>query len=266
MKGYKGFEKGLICKGKQYAENTVFEEDTAKICESGMHFCKNPFDVWRFYPPCNDQGELNEFAEVEALDDTETEDGMKFCTTKLRIGAKLKLSDFIQVCVKATLENAQSNTGDRSAATNTGNCSAATNTGDCSVSTNTGDYSAATNTGYCSAATNTGYRSAATNTGDYSAATNTGNCSAATNTGDCSAATVSGKGSIAIVTGYGSKAKGSKGSWIVCTERDAECNILCVKAAEVDGENIKEDTFYTLKDGKFIESEDTNNEKETQKA
>ena len=293
MKGYKGFEKGLICKGKQYAENTVFEEDTAKICESGMHFCKNPFDVWRFYPPCNDKGELNEFAEVEALDDTETEDGMKFCTTKLRIGAKLKLSDFIQVCVKATLENAQSNTGDcsaatntgdysaatntgnRSAATNTGDCSAATNTGDCSAATNTGYYSAATNTGYRSAATNTGYRSAATNTGDCSAATNTGDCSAATNTGDCSAATntgyysaatVSGKGSIAIVTGYGSKAKGSKGSWIVCTERDVERNILCVKAAEVDGENIKEDTFYTLKDGKFIESEDTNNEKETQKA
>ena len=27
MKGYKGFEPGLICKGKQYAENTVFEEE-----------------------------------------------------------------------------------------------------------------------------------------------------------------------------------------------------------------------------------------------
>jgi hypothetical protein len=26
MKGYKGFEKGLVCRGKQYAENTVFEE------------------------------------------------------------------------------------------------------------------------------------------------------------------------------------------------------------------------------------------------
>ena len=41
MKGYKGFGPGLICRGKQYAENTVFEEDTAKICESGMHFCEN---------------------------------------------------------------------------------------------------------------------------------------------------------------------------------------------------------------------------------
>lgn len=26
MKGYKAFDKGLVCRGKQYAENTVFEE------------------------------------------------------------------------------------------------------------------------------------------------------------------------------------------------------------------------------------------------
>ena len=26
MKGYKGFNPGLICKDKQYQENTVFEE------------------------------------------------------------------------------------------------------------------------------------------------------------------------------------------------------------------------------------------------
>lgn len=45
MKGYKGFNKDLACRGKRYAENTVFEEETAEICKSGMHFCKNPFDV-----------------------------------------------------------------------------------------------------------------------------------------------------------------------------------------------------------------------------
>ncbi len=36
MKGYKGFYKGLICKDKQYAENTVFEEPEANICVNGM--------------------------------------------------------------------------------------------------------------------------------------------------------------------------------------------------------------------------------------
>ena len=47
MKGYKGFSKGLVCRGKQYAENTVFEEDDAKICKSGMHFCENPFNEYK---------------------------------------------------------------------------------------------------------------------------------------------------------------------------------------------------------------------------
>ena len=101
------------------------------------------------------------------------------------------------------------------------------------------------NIGYCSAATNTGYCSAATNTGD---------CSAATNTGNCSAAVVSGDDSIAFVSGYQSKAKGAKGCWLVLTERDGGMHIVDVQAVMVDGETIKADTFYTLKDKKIIEA------------
>ena len=152
--------------------------------------------------------------------------------------------------------SAATNTGNKSAATNTGYQSAATNTGDYSAATNTGDQSAATNTGYRSAATNTGYRSAATNTGDYSAATNTGYQSAATNTGNKSAAIVEGKESIALATGIKSKAKGKIGCFIVLTEWkeiNNEYHIVDIKSAKVDGENIKEDTFYMLKDGKFVE-------------
>nr|DAW43924.1 MAG TPA: hypothetical protein [Caudoviricetes sp.] len=152
--------------------------------------------------------------------------------------------------------SAATNTGYQSAATNTGNKSEATNTGDYSAATNTGDYSAATNTGDYSEATNTGYQSAATNTGDYSAATNTGDRSAATNTGNKSAAIVEGKESIALATGIKSKAKGKIGCFIVLTEWkeiNNEYHIVDIKSAKVDGENIKEDTFYMLKDGKFVE-------------
>ena len=154
--------------------------------------------------------------------------------------------------------SAATNTGDYSAATNTGYQSATTNTGNYSAATNTGDYSAATNTGDYSAATNTGYQSATTNTGDYSAATNTGNYSAATNTGYQSAAIVEGKESIALATGINSKAKGKIGCFIVLAEWkeiNYEYHIVDVKSAKVDGENIKEDTFYMLKDGKFVEAD-----------
>jgi hypothetical protein len=155
-------------------------------------------------------------------------------------------------------QSAATNTGYQSAATNTGDRSAATNTGNRSAATNTGNRSAATNTGYQSAATNTGYQSAATNTGNYSAATNTGDQSAATNTGNQSAATVEGKNSVAIATGLQSKAKASLGSAIVVVER-GEWNgnsypLKAICSAIVDGEKIKADTFYTVKDGVFVEA------------
>ena len=86
------------------------------------------------------------------------------------------------------------------------------------------------------------------------------NRSAATNTGNRSAATVSGKDSVAIATGYKSKVCGGVGCAIVCVER-GDWNgitypIKAICSAIVDGEQIKPDVWYTVKDGKFIETED----------
>lgn len=148
MKGYKGFNKDLTCKGKQYAENTVFEEETAEICESGMHFCANPFDVLDYYGFVNDNAEINEFAEVEALDDCKTNDGKKYVTKKLKIGAKIGISGLIKAFVDFTLAKVKTE-------------DTATNTGNRSVATNTGDYSAASVEGKNSFAIVTGIDSKA---------------------------------------------------------------------------------------------------------
>ena len=102
MKGYKGFRKGLICKDKQYAENTIFEESEANICVNGMHFCKNPMDVLDYYPLIDDNGEMCEFAEAEALDEVLTNDERKYCTKKLKIGARLSLAEFIKASLDVT--------------------------------------------------------------------------------------------------------------------------------------------------------------------
>ena len=241
MKGYKGFNKDMTCRNKQYAENTVFEEAEAEICSSGMHFCENPFAVLDYYGFVGANGALNEFAEVEALDECKTDDNEKYCTKKLKIGAKIGITGLIKAFVDFTFSKIDFKNASES---NTGNWSAATNTG---------DQSAATNTGYRSAATNTGNWSAATNTGNWSAATNTGNQSAATNTGNWSAAAVGGNGSVAIATGYESKAKANVGSAIVVCERDDNYNLIGIKAAIIDGKNLKADTYYTLINGEFIE-------------
>ena len=201
--GYKAFNPGMICRGKQYEENAVFEEPEAKICNTGMHYCKNPFDVLEHYGFVNDNAEINEFAEVEALADEKTDDGRKFCTTKLKIGAKLSIHNFVNAFVEFTLKR-------------------------------------------------TNGESAATNTGNQSAATNTGNQSAATNTG---------KDGVAVSWGRRGKARGEKGCYLVLAEYDDSNNLVCAKMEKVDGERIKENTFYTLKNGEFAVAEEQGAEK-----
>ncbi|MCI5796066.1 MAG: hypothetical protein MR019_04275 [Ruminococcus sp.] len=109
MKGYKAFRKGMICAPdeqhiKQYAENTVFEEDSAEVCKKGMHFCKDPLAVLDYYPLVDENGDTSEFAEVEALDECKTDDGQKYCTKKLKVGAKLSFSALVQASVNFELE------------------------------------------------------------------------------------------------------------------------------------------------------------------
>ncbi|MBS6715003.1 MAG: hypothetical protein KH231_05970, partial [Dialister sp.] len=104
MKGYKAFKKGLICKDKQYKENTVFEEEKAVPCVCGMHFCKEPLDVLNYYPLVDENGNISEFAEVEALSECETDDDVKFCTTKLKIGAKIGFPQLVQAAVNFEID------------------------------------------------------------------------------------------------------------------------------------------------------------------
>ena len=223
--GYKGFNSKLQCtpddKVYQFEVGKEYEEEAADLCKSGFHFCENPLDVFGYYCPADSR-----YCEIEANGVSEqTESDTKRCAKKIKIAAEISLSGLINAGVKFILEkidwnnNKESNTGDRSAATNTGD------------------------------------RSAPTNTGDQSAATNTGYRSAATNTGNRSAATVEGNSSVAISTGYKGKAKATKGSAIVLVERDDNGNLLSIKSAIIDGEILKENTFYTLEKGEFKEVE-----------
>ena len=224
MKCFKGFDKDLKCRDFQYEIGKEYSEEKADICNYGFHACEFPMDVFNYYPPSDSR-----YCEVELeANNQKSSDDSKRVGKKISVKAEIGIAGIIKAGVEYIKE--QVNWEDDKA----------------------------TNTGNHSAATNTGYQSAATNTGDYSAATNTGNYSAATNTGYQSAAIVEGKESIALATGINSKAKGKIGCFIVLAEWkeiNYEYHIVDVKSAKVDGENIKEDTFYMLKDGKFVEAD-----------
>ena len=221
MKGYKGFGPGLVCRGKQYAENTVFEEDTAVICNSGMHFCENPFDVLDYYGFVNDNGEINCFAEVEALDTPKTDDDKKFCTTRLKVGAKLSLGGFIKACVDFVLEKTKDTHNDDEL------CSS-------------GDYAKIGSSGYYAKIGSSGYYAKIGSSGDSAQI----NCT--------------GQDSVICCAGHGSKAKAPAGCWITLAEweySDKKARYIprCVKTEYVDGERIKADTWYMMKNGNFEE-------------
>ncbi len=67
-----------------------------------------------------------------------------------------------------------------------------------------------------------------------------------------------GEDSVIMCAGNKSKAKAKVGSWITLAEWEwsddkNHCVPVCVKTEYVDGENIKADTWYQLKNGKFVE-------------
>ena len=94
-------------------------------------------------------------------------------------------------------------------------------------------------------------------TGCQGAASATGDQGAASATGWQGAASATGTESVAAALGIDSKAKGALGCWIVIAEWESDekfnwhrKDVQCFK---VDGENIKSDTWYKLKNGVLVE-------------
>ena len=256
MKGYKGFEPGLICRGKQYAENTVFEEEEAEICSCGMHFCENPFDVLGYYGFTNDNGDFNEFAEVEALDEVKTDDNRKFCTKKLKIGAKLSISKFINACVDFAIEKTSTCIADNKISS--GDFAQIGSSGNSAKIGSSGDFAQIGSSGNSAKIGRSGDYAKIGSSGHYAQIGSSGNSAKIGSSGDSAKIGSSGKDCVICCAGHNSVVKAKKGSWITLAEweysEEKERYIpKCVKTEFVDGERIKEDTLYKLIDGEFVE-------------
>jgi hypothetical protein len=243
-KGYKAFGKGLVCKGKQYAENTTYEEQGGEICHAGMmHYCVNPLDVLDYYPLIDDNGDLTEFAEVTSEEEPVTDDGKKFATKKLHIGAKLSFSKFVHACVDFLYE--KTTKADNPAS------------GDCSQLAASGDYSKLAASGDDSKLAASGDDSKLAASGDGSQLAASGDGSKLAASGYGSKLDLKGEESVGAAIGCNSKIRGKIGSWITLAEYGAfngkYCPCLCVKSAKIDGVTLKEDTWYTLQNGEFTE-------------
>ncbi|WP_419788603.1 DUF7666 domain-containing protein [Mucilaginibacter sp. SP1R1] len=208
--GYKGFDKGLNCRGYQYAENAEFLHNrNPSLCNHGFHFCENPLDVFNYYPP-----EIGrEYAKVEAFGAVQKE-GDKTATNKLRVNAKISLGNLFKLHfdlvfdkVKTAIEkikaseettttageSAHANTAGNYAHANTAGESAHANTAGNYAHANTAGESAHANTAGNYAHANTAGESAHANTaGNYAHANTAGNYAHANTAGNYAHANTAG--------------------------------------------------------------------------
>lgn len=287
FQGVKGFYKDLLCQpgGRKvhYAENTVFSvSGKLKLCKNGIHFCEDPLHVLGYYWP----GQGGEYTTVTAVGRT-ISDGDKSCTSRIAIHKKLdffglaklaldmiryhtpeavkRSSTFLDVVASKAKEPVRAvcagDTFSVACSTKMHSISIAEKNYSCAAVT--GAYSIVSALGYASAAVATHdasiaisreMRSVSACTSPGSVASCKGEYSAAIVTMEQSGAEALAEGGLAIATGYGS-VRGVKGSHLVAMYRENETCRPKFKLVEVDGEVIKENTWYKLsKDGVWVEA------------
>jgi uncharacterized membrane protein len=278
IKGFKAYNKGLVCRGFQFEEGKTYEVEGKPVrCgNNGFHACENPLDVLDYYDLCE-----SEFTEVEALGDVDKDaDGRdtKFATNKIKIGAKLGLSGFIKASFDFLWEQCKldkssgdkiqtssgvysklASSGDSSKLVLSGDCSQLASSGDsnklassgvysklvssgdCSQLVSSGNCSQLVSSGNCSQLASSGDYSKLASSGDYSKLASSGNCSQLASSGDYSKLASSGDCSKLASSGVYSKLASS-----------GDCSQLAISGAYSAGAAIGHDSKIKGKKGNWI--------------
>lgn len=215
MRAFKGFNKDLTCRGYQYEEGKEFHTERAECCDTGFHACEYPLDCFGYYDPAH-----SVFHEVELSGEMDkSRDNTKVCATDIKIGARLSIAGLVKMAIDFTMSKVNKEAGSDE------------------------------RHGFASA---------------------TGNCGASSATGYKGASSVSDPTGVAVAWGHEARAKGCKGAHLILSDwkyvgarysdgdymdpYDKESwELTGAKMAVVDGEKIKEDTYYRCIEGEIVE-------------
>lgn len=222
IKTYKGFNKDMTCRGFQYEEGKEYEEESVEVCDHGFHACEYPLDCLNYYSP-------NEsvYHEVEQRGEIQKHNGdTKVASTKIKIGAEISIAGLVKAAIEYTVKRVDKD------------------------------------------AESDEKHGASSATGDYGASSATGNCGASSATGYKGASSAEDKDAVSVAWGYKSKAKGVIGSFLVFADweytgsedypeydrnNQSAWTLNGAKMVQVDGDNIKPDTWYTIENGEIVE-------------
>ena len=292
MKAYKGFNRDMTCMGYQFAEGETYEhEGDVKLCKRGFHACQDPMDCLQYYDPCTS---VYHEVEIDGVSD-ERGDDTKVVGKKIKIGARIGIDEMVKASIDLTFAacrdaenadaaswresrqaasgdgsrqaasgdysiqaargnyNSQAASGDGSRQAASGDGSSQVAGGSMSIQVVSGDGSRQAASGSESSQAAEGYASRQAASGDWSRQAASGDGSSQVASGRGSRQETTGKNCVMMSAGNGGRARGKIGSWIVLTEWvDGVPNVV---AKRIDGEKIKEDTWYMAKGGKLVEAE-----------
>ena len=215
MRAFKGFNKDLTCRGYQYEEGKEFHTERAECCDTGFHACEYPLDCFGYYDPAH-----SVFHEVELSGEMDKSgDNTKVCATDIKIGARLSIAGLVKMAIDFTMSKVNKEAGSDE------------------------------RHGFASA---------------------TGNCGASSATGYKGASSVSDPTGVAVAWGHEARAKCCKGAHLILSDwkyvgarysdgdymdpYDKESwELTGAKMVVVDGEKIKEDTYYRCIEGEIVE-------------
>ena len=293
IKSYKAFDKNMQCRGFKYEIGKEYEMDVEiKCCDRGFHACKSPMEVWDHYDMLSSRfaeveqsGKIDEEenstkvcsshikikAELKLADIIKVGvEWLKDITSPTKVNtdiakndngcnsAKIGSSgDYAQIGSSGDSAKIGSSgysakigsSGNYAQIGSSGDSAQIGSSGDSAQIGSSGDYAKIGSSGDSAQIGSSGNSAKIGSSGDYAKIGSSGDSAQIDSTGEYS---------VIMCAGKESKAKAKVGSWITLTEwewNDDKKRIvpLCVKTEYVDGNNIKADTWYQLKNGEFVE-------------
>ena len=290
---YKGFDKDMKCRDFQYKVGKEYNMDgEIKCCNRGFHACKSPLEVWDYYDILNSRfAEVEQSGKIdEEKKSTKVCSSHIKIKAELKLADIINIGvewlKDITSPSKVKTDGELNDNGDRrkqigssgyyaqigssgyyAQIGSSGDFAKIGSSGDYAQIGSSGDYAQIGSSGYSAKIGSSGdyaqigssgYSAKIGSSGDYAQIGSSGYSAKIGSSGDFAKIDSTGEDSVIMCAGNSSRAKAKVGSWITLAEwkwsdekkRDVP---VCVKTEYVDGENIKADTWYQLKNGKFVE-------------
>ena len=281
---YKAFEKDMTCRDFQYEVGKEYEMDgKIKCCTRGFHACESPFELFFYYDIFRSR-----FAEVELSGTIDRKKATLLCASRIEVKKELTLRDIINAGFEWIKHNETPIVIARFGMYSDKGCDANKivafhqgaklasygryaqlvslnefshigSMGSYSVIASSGDDGYIASSGYGARIVSSGENAQIASSGDFAEIVSFGDAARISTSGYKATVCCDGERSVVVCSGCNSKVKARVGTWITltewkwCEEMERKVPFTCTRY--VDGELIKADTWYTLRNNDFLETE-----------